>query len=317
MKHTLALALTLTFTVGCAFDPDAADEDVSTETSALLLTCPQPVGTWCQEPGPGSTTPILRAVWAVDASNVFAVGDAGTIWRRGASVWTAMSSGTTQNLNGVWAASSSNVWAVGVAGTILRFNGTSWSAVTGVTTSNLGAVWGSSANDVWLAAQANVLHYNGTTFTTSGTFTGILNSISGTGTTDVWATGELSSVHHFNGSSWSTLNPGAGNTYKTVLAIAAGDAWVTDSTSLKESVHFTGGTWVNKTTSGAVFWGLSAFAANDMWGAGANSKIGHWNGTAWTTSTPLGSVNSLNSVTKATGNLWVVGDNGFIGHQAL
>jgi hypothetical protein len=319
MKHTIALALTLplTFTVGCAFDPDAADEQLSTETSALLLTCPQPVGTWCQEPSPGGATPSMRGVWAVDASNVFAVGDGGAIWRRGASTWTAMSSGTTQSLNGVWAASSSDVWAVGSAGTVLRFNGTSWSAVSGVATTSLTAVWGSGATDVWLDTAGNVLHYNGTSFSTSGTFTGTLNSISGTGASDVWTTGENANVHHFNGTSWSTLTPGAGSTYKTVLAIAAGDAWVTDATSAKESVHFTGGTWVNKTTAGAVFNGLSKITANDMWGAGMSSKVGHWDGTAWTTSTPLGSVSTLYSVTKATGNLWVTGDHGLIAHLAL
>lgn len=317
MNHLYrSLTLVLTLTVGCAVDSTATDDPLGTETSALIAPCA--TGTWCQETPPITTAPLLHSVWAASASDVFAVGELGTILRRSSTAWTAMSSGTTNTLFGVWAASSSNVWAVGTGGTILRFNGTAWSAVTGVTTSDLAAVWGSSANDVWIAAAGSVLHWNGTTFSTSTSFAGSATSISGTGPSDVWVTGENTMVHHFTGTWLPAINPGIGtNTFFAVLAVAAGDAWVTDSSSNKETVHFTAGHWVAVKTFSEVFEGLTAFAANDIWGVGLGTRIGHWNGTAWTPSQPLGSIGTLWSVTHAPGNLWAVGDQALILHQAL
>jgi hypothetical protein len=314
--HQITLALTLTLTVGCAIDLNATGDSVSSEPSALIAPCA--TGTWCLEAGPVNTAPLLHSVWAVSASDVFAVGDKGTIMRRSSTGWTAMSSGTTQNLRGVWAASSSNVWAVGLGGTILRFNGTSWSTVTGVTTSDLDAVWGSSANDVWLGATGTVLHWNGTSFSTSTSFAGHIRSISGSGPNDVWVTGENTMVHHFTGTWLPAISPGVGtNTFFAVLAVASGNVWVTDSTMAKESVHLTAGSWVPKSTSGAFFEGMTAFGANDIWGVGLSTSIGHWNGTVWAITGPFGSIGTLWSATSAPSNAWAVGDFGLIAHLAL
>jgi hypothetical protein len=53
-----------------------------------------------------------------------------------------MTSGTTQHLYGVWGNSASNVYAVGNSGTVLHFNGTSWSAENSGTTNPLRGVTG-------------------------------------------------------------------------------------------------------------------------------------------------------------------------------
>jgi hypothetical protein len=314
MQHK-TLALFLTFIVGCTIDPDTTDDLVSSEASASFAACP--TGSWCIEPTPLTTTPSLAAVWAVSASDVFAVGEGGVILRRSPTAWTQMTSGTTRKLNGVWAASSSDVWAVGAGGTILRFNGTAWSSVTGVTTSDLSAVWGSSSTDVWLTSLGSVLHWNGSAFSTSAMFSGHLGAISGTGPSDVWVTGEITGVHHFTGSAWVTVNPGAGSTYAAVLAQAGGDVWVTDVTSNKESMHLSGGVWTAQKTNTVVFSGLAAFGVTDVWAGGTSTKIGHWNGTAWTITAPLGSLTQINSVTKTTGHVWVVGVGALVGHHPL
>jgi len=314
--HYLSSALTITlftFMAGCAID--AADELVSTEASAVFASCS--VGSWCVEPQPVTSAPLLHAVWAVSASDVFAVGDSGTILRRSPTAWTAMSSGTTNKLLGVWAASSSDVWAVGLAGTILRFNGTAWSAVTGITTLDLDAVWGSGPNDVWLVGLGTVLHWNGTVYSTSASFGGHLLAISGTGPNDVWVTGESTNLHHFTGGTWVSVNPMAGtSTFYTVLALSGGDVWCSDFTSTKETMQLTGGHW-NARASTGIYKDLTAFSTTDIWGAGETSRIGHWNGTAWTVTTPLGSVGTLWSITSVPNHVWVVGDGGKIAHQPL
>jgi hypothetical protein len=257
----------------------------------------------------------LHSVWAVDADNVFAVGDGGTILHRINSAWSVMASGVTSNLRGVWAASASDVWAVGMGGTVLRFNGTSWSAITGATTSDIDAVWGSSATDVWLVGSGVVTHWNGTAFS-SMSFAGTLLSVSGTGPTDVWVAGENTYLHHFTGT-WSTVDPVIGtSTFFAVLAVGAKDVWATDFVLNKESVHYDGSKWTPRKTNGGIFMGLAARASDDVWGVGGND-VGRWTGLAWTTTQPFGANVSLWSVTTTVGNMWIVGDSALIEHQAF
>jgi hypothetical protein len=261
-------------------------------------------------------TTLLRAVWAVSADDVFAVGDGGTILRRTNGAWAAMSSGTTSKLRGVWGASSSDVWATGLSGTILHFDGTAWSPVT-VTSSEIDGVWGSSSSDVWFVGQGTVLHFDGASFS-STSFTGSLLSVSGTGPSDVWIAGENAGVRHFNGSAWALVNTGAGtNSYFAVLAIASTDVWLADLASSKETVHWNGARWTSvHTGSGIIFESLSALASSDVWGAGGKN-IGHWNGTSWGFDTSFATGTSLWSITAAPTDLWAVGDGGLILHRSL
>ncbi|MDM8000872.1 MAG: hypothetical protein QUS33_13005, partial [Dehalococcoidia bacterium] len=71
----------------------------------------------------------------------------------GGANWTRYSMAGSQNLYGVWGADASNIWAVGGAGTILYYNGTSWSAgppwirPSGYSDVTLYGVWGTGGTD--------------------------------------------------------------------------------------------------------------------------------------------------------------------------
>ena len=312
----------LVLVAGCAMSgldameeaPAEVGEIVALDTVAAIAACP--VGQWCIEAPPVAGTPLLHAVWAVSAADVFAVGDAGTILRRINDGWTVMASGTTRNLRGVWAESASNVWAVGVSGTILRFNGTAWSPITGIATSDIDAVWGSGPSDVWLVGGTTVQHWNGTGFSATSVG-GALLSVSGTGPRDVWVTGENLNLRRFNGTSWTTVNPGAGtSTFFSVLALTTTEVWAADFNPGKEAMHLTGGRWVAQRTGGGIFNGMAAFSASDIWAAGG-SRVGQWNGTAWTITQPFGSNASLWSVTTTPGHAWIAGSNALIAHRAF
>lgn len=298
---------------GCAIvDLNAGGPEESESVGAV--SCP----TWCQETSP--TSARLHGVWAASANDVFAVGDSGTILRRVNGTWTQMTSPTTNHLRGVWGLSSSDVWASGVAvggvGTVVHFNGTSWSLVSGPTT-NLDSVWASSSTDVWFTGSTVVLRWNGSAFSTAGSFSGPLVSVSGTGPNDVWVTGENTNLHHWNGTSWTTLMPPVGTTtLLCVLAVAASDDWVSDFMPTKETAHWNGSGWTVKQAGAGGWNGMSALASSDIWGAGG-SHIGHWDGTAWSAETPPGGSPVLWSVTTRPGNAWVVGDSGLIGHRTF
>ncbi|MDM8539540.1 choice-of-anchor D domain-containing protein [Desulfococcaceae bacterium HSG9] len=74
-----------------------------------------------------------------------------------------MSSGTTQHLNGVWGSSGSDVFAVGNSGTIVHYDGNAWSEMdSGTTWVEFDGVWGSSGSDVFAVGSfGNIRHYDG------------------------------------------------------------------------------------------------------------------------------------------------------------
>ena len=293
-------------------DTDENENELEELESEVALP-PCAAGTWCVEATPAGTS-TLHDVWAASATDVFAVGDNGTIMRRQNNEWVMMNSGTTQSLRGVRGTSASNVWAVGLGGTVLHYNGAAWSTVS-VTAANIDAVWLADANNIFLCGGNTVWRSsNGGASFTASALGGTLFSISGVSANEVYVTGENAYVRKWSGSSWSTINPGAGtSTYFSVLAMGAGDVWVSDFTPSKETMHLTKGKWAAKATSYSIFQGMHKSSSTEVWGAGG-TKVGRFNGSSWTTSAPFGSGASLWSVTGAPGHVWTVGSNGLVGH---
>jgi hypothetical protein len=89
----------------------------------------------------------LHGVWGSSPSDVFAVGDAGTILHYNGTSWSIMTSGTTCSLSDIWGSSSTDVFAVGHDGTILHYDGSNWHPMNTGTNDNISAVWGSSPSD--------------------------------------------------------------------------------------------------------------------------------------------------------------------------
>jgi hypothetical protein len=173
-------------------------------TGLLLVAWPtsaQAQGRWeWQNPLPQGNT--LPGVWGSSGSDVFAVGQYGTLLHYDGTGWSAMNSGTTKHLNGVWGKSESDVFAVGSQGTILHYNGATWSAMSsGTTMAYLNGVWGSSGSDVFAVGdRGTILHYDGTAWNAmiSGTDK-VLNDVWGSSGSDVFAVGWPGTILHYAG----------------------------------------------------------------------------------------------------------------------
>jgi RHS repeat-associated protein len=103
------------------------------------------------------TTLDLAAIWGSDATNVFAVGPAGTILHFDGSAWAPMDSGTTVDLNGVYGYAGDDVFVVGDSATILHYDGNAWAPFTGPNDEN-GAPETGDFVDVWTAGAGNDLY---------------------------------------------------------------------------------------------------------------------------------------------------------------
>ena len=85
-------------------------------------------------------------------------------------------------------------------------------------------------------------------------------------------------------------------------------------------MHWNGTKWSPLRTGipiATTFQSLSALSPTDIWAAGG-ARVGHWNGSAWTVESPLGTSGiQLFSVTTVPGHAWIVGDTGVIAHRSL
>ena len=128
------------------------------------------------------TSEDLHGVWGNSSTDVFAVGDAGTILHYDGSDWSGMTSGTAANLSDIWGWNSSYIVAVGESGTILHYNGSAWSPMVSGTAEDLHGIWGDSWGLVDLYAvgwNGTILHYNSSSW-------GEMNSSTSANLTGVW-----------------------------------------------------------------------------------------------------------------------------------
>jgi Viral BACON domain/6-bladed beta-propeller len=123
----------------------------------------------------------LQGVWGFSESDIYVVGDFGTLLHFGGENWTSIDIATDENLYGIWGSAADNVYVAGQNGTILHYNGTSWTSMESGTTVTLTGIWGNAANDVYAVGEdGTILLYTGSLWNRLGT--GITEDLN-----DAWA----------------------------------------------------------------------------------------------------------------------------------
>lgn len=274
-----------------------------------------------------------------------------------ASTWRPMTSGTAKNLRGVWAVSASDAYAVGDEGVALHYDGFTWSHITElealdamspligmwgvgddlfVLASNrkvfmrkagawsekspasirpLAAIGGTSANDVYAAGLLGEMwHYDGSMWSSvaSGSTSEVYAGVWGSSASDVYVVGNDGTngiVRHYDGSTWTKIHTLANNPLLAVWGSSAADVYAIGAPDTATPLaHYTS-SWMNVTTtaSGSALWGSGA---DDVFAAGP-SGIYHYDGVAWddrgTNTMPINAIAG-----SARNNVLAVGPNGAI-----
>ena len=283
-----------------------------------------------KSPTASSGNNILRAVAAVSATDVWAVGSFIAASGSGQALiehwdgkkWSVVASptaGTGNVLLGVVAVSTTDVWAVGtfaltgsgIAQTLIEhWDGTSWSVVSSpnasTQTNELAGVTAVSASDIWAVGE----------FVTSG---GLIQTL----------------IEHWDGTSWSIVSSPNASTQDNLLAVAAvstTDVWAVGEFVAASGVEqalieqWNGTRWsvVSSPSAGGsnVLSGVAIISANDIWAVGdvvisslsAHTLIEQWNGTAWSvvkSPNPSSAFNVLDTAAadKSSGQAWAVGQS--------
>lgn len=303
---------------------DDADNDCDGSIDEPAACAPTGSPTW-QQLTP-ITTRTLRGLWGSSASNIWAVGDGGTVLRFNGTQWSAVTSNTALDLKDVWGSSANDVWAVGT-GVVIHWDGTAWSVVPG-RTGEATSVWGTAANNVYVThfapSYGSVEHWNGTTWTIEQTAGAFFSTIHGSSASNIWATGPVFvAPRTWNGTAWSTW-PTVVSYIRSVWVPSTNLAWgVGDEFDIKK---FDGTSWqdVASPISGgnAMAYAVWGRTTSDVWAVGSrgtgNIGIIHYDGAGWQLSGPSTTLNQTAFDvwgTSAT-NVWVVGTNGTILHYA-
>jgi len=225
-------------------------------------------------------TQIAVSVWGSDAAHVWTCGTGGEIRFFNGSTWTGQASGTTQTLAKIAGRSQSDVFAVGSGGTILHWDGVSWKPQASGTTEMVFRVCPLPGGSTWAVGwNGTVLRHDGITWSPEAVgLTNVnLSALWANSDTDVWIGGQSTTIWHGDGSSWTPMEPG------TSFFIGAWGSSPTDVYvgSFSGIVHWNGSSFETQTFSSWAVNEIFGTSATNIFATGAESTIGHFDGTEW------------------------------------
>ena len=219
----------------------------------------------------GAESVDMVALWGSASSDVYAVGSTKTQRWNGTS-WSDVTTSASGALLAIWGSSATDVYACGKTGTLVHSTGGSFTNVASnpLGTEDCAAIWGSSSSDVYIG-EANVYHWNGTSWSTVSAGISGVRAIWGTSPSDVWIGGTGGNVVHWNGTSWSAPilvgNTDVGGIWGTstsdvYLVNRAGSIW-----------HFNGTNWVRYRNPADSYVGVWGSSRTDVWVVGADAAF--------------------------------------------
>lgn len=272
----------------------------------------------------------MQGIWGSSASDIFVVGDYGTILHYNGGSWSVQSSGTTRDLKCVWGSASNNVYTAGYRRTVRSYNGSAWSSsdAGGTSYPTLYGIWGSASNNVFAVGGSSLIRkYTSSwaTQTRSDGRTETLRGVWGSSATDAWIVGDryksgtpyyYTLLHTTNGgTSWTNvgstktggqnLNGIWGSSANDIFAVGAGG-------TILHCNNGTGGAaaWTAMTSGTTeALYGVWGTAANDVYAVGASGTILHYDGISWSAMTSDSERNLYGAWGTSSSNVYVVGES--------
>ena len=293
--------------------------------------CPQ-AGAWCTVPI-STNGKTLRALWGESSSDLWAVGDEGTILHYDGTKWAAdpYSGQLAVNLRSVFGSAERpgepSLFAVGDYGTILQRKGGVWSedkrSSRVLTHASLLALTGSAKADgpMWAAGTSGtVLRYQGGVWERLPAAAQVPAIVSwrallSTGRDEVWLGGDNGLVFRLSGSSWGAAPNDSMIPIDDISALlGAGGTRVWLTTRSGKLTQYDGAQWTTAAAPAAP--GLNALDGSgpaDLWAVGDGGTLLHYDGMAWRRDSQSGLVTTaplLAVWAKSRTEVWAVGVNG-------
>ncbi len=277
--------------------------------------------------------PPLYSLWGANSSDLWIGGEFSILAHYDGVKWALVGDlGSTMypnyHIRKIWGHRTDHLWAVTVTpetgdfpkSQIFYYDGTRWTR-SATSERSVGSLWGPSENDIWALSDKDVLHFDGTAWSSAGTLNPPLPglrerqffSLGGTKETNLWVSGSSyvkpqvyeSWFWHFDGKTWSqtpyaTL---ARDFYRQARAMwgAGSSLWSVGDTGTL--MHYQDGIWKLDPQSGrGVLWfenpgvgrefirylvnrvnlrSLWIGSPTNIWAGGYHEGVLHYNGTTW------------------------------------
>jgi hypothetical protein len=308
--------------LGCTFTgpSEAADQDLAATLSATW----PPICTtdgWCWE-NPLPAGGKVPALWGFGSTDVWVGLEADRVLHWNGTSFDDEVPGVV--VASLWGTSSTDLFAggaVGSAGGIAHRTAQGWSVWP--TTFPVVAVHGTSSTDAWAAAGNEVLHWNGSSWTSTGTLptSTDLVDVHAYAPNDVWAISSDPEIYRWDGSVWSET-PVSWTPVARLGGTGSNDVWMAAqqlaSPPLGVLLHWDGSTWTgfgpdSEAGFHGAFW---TFAPNDVWFKTGQGHFWQFDGTAWHWATQIGG--GFSSLwASAPGDVWIGGGGGVPGYHSL
>ena len=280
-------------------------------------------------------TTRLNGIWGTDPSNVWVCGHGGFVAHWDGSTWTEHQTGFDGWLRGIWGSDTGEIWAVGFQGTVLHFDGAAWTQMTLDTDPEIAqhlmpsGIWGASAENIWVVGSASGDMFPGFVYRWSGTSwnrlqvppaeatAGGFGAVWGSGPDDVWLTGpgetdfgidlwDPTPTLHWDGASWSVVDPGLDGWFSSVHGSGPDDVWLSSEGG---AAHWDGQAWsVEDVPFGTG--PVAAWSPDRAWMAGEDGALYRWDGSAW--SYVVRPVPDVLAVDGTEDGVWVAGSYGTV-----
>ena len=235
--------------------------------------------------------PVTRTVLALVLATALILGLAAFAQATSTTpyIWiTSQPGGHGIDIKSVSATSSSDVWAVGNTsaaspGGILHFDGTSWTtSASGLPA--MSSVCALDAKHVWAVGANTIEFFDGATWHEQGQTSGFeMRSVFALDPAHVWAVGNTRNVYFYDGASWTSTALSITRALNSVFALDPMHVWaVGDGGTI---VAWDGHVWADQSVGGAnAFRGVTGLDSNCVWAVGDGGAVRYWNGAAWTES---------------------------------
>ncbi|MDX2089388.1 MAG: hypothetical protein SFX73_16165 [Kofleriaceae bacterium] len=231
--------------------------------------------------------PIGYPLYGVDGlslTDIWAVGDAGRAAHLENAQWVTYQTETTLDLLAIEVTAPDDAWAISTSN-VQRWDGVRWTQVTGVPAGTYLSLWAGGPDAVLIGTTTGVLAWDGVMWSTVGTQTQQAAAVAATSLTDVWA-GFPDELMHWNGTTWTTAHPATVLAIQALgpnnVWIAGRER--SDFTGKALAAHWDGQTWTDHVFRHIPSFEMNSLAAsadNEVWATDGNYTLLHFDGREW------------------------------------
>ncbi len=176
---------------------------------------------WTEVALPGSS---IRCVYVASPTEAWAINADGNAVQWDGETWTEVTVGLSWRARDIWGTAEGQLWVAGDDGNLVHYDGETWTEHNTGVTSDYWGVWTHDAEKLYLVTPTDSEVWS---WTAEGGLVDEVDlwaynprAVRGTGPGDIYAAGSFSQGAHFDGTSWTDVEPSVNGVATTTTAIS-------------------------------------------------------------------------------------------------